>query len=652
MTQQIRTRLLDRDDLYRLKVVGDVAITPDGSRIAYTVRQADQSIDGYKSNIYIWSGTDTRQFTRGGKDSAPRWSPDGSMLAFLSARSGEPQLYLLRSSGGEAVQITHLQKGAGEPVWSPDSRMIAFVAPTSYPTDSSEQPESGDTKSELSRVINRAMFKFDGRGFIYSTRQHIFVLDVESRDCRQITEGDFNESSVCWAPDGRRLAFASNRRPNWDTERGTDIWTVPATGGTPLRFTHSPGQWEEPAFSPDGRALAYVGYPLPENEPATYYDQIWLTDAEGETKNLLDGCDLDVGRSLVSDWGAFSGRTLTWDAHGISFVSSSRGKTNIYRIRNGDVSPVTEGAHDITSFAIAENGYICYSKADFSHPAEIFLDRGSGEEQISHENDPLLAEVELHVPQRVVATSNDGQEVEGWLLKPSEFEPSQTYPLLLYIHGGPESAYGHTFFHELQWWTAQGFGVAFCNPRGSTSYGRAFKEAIRGDWGNLDFQDIVAFHDQVASTPWVDRNRMVAAGGSYGGFMINWLAGHTDRFAALCTQRSICNMVSQGGTSDLAPFREERLGGTPERTPERLWDQSPLKFVSNVKTPMLILHQEQDHRCPIEQGEQWFSALKRLGVRVRFIRFPEESHGLSRAGKPSRRFARLGYMADWFRTFV
>ena len=259
-----------------------------------------------------------------------------------------------------------------------------------------------------------------------------------------------------------------------------------------------------------------------------------------------------------------------------------------------------------------------------------------------------MAKAEPIEPEYVTFEGADGVEIDGWVMKPAGFTEGQRYPLIVYIHGGPVFAYGETFFHEFQTLAAAGFGVFYCNPHGSSSHGQQFQVSIMGDWGNLDYRDMMAGVDLVAELPWVDEHRLGVAGGSYGGFLTNWLISHTDRFAAACTERSICNAVSQGGTSDWAATRGERLLATPEGDPDRLWAMSPLKYVRNVKTPTLIIHSERDDRCPIEQGEQWFMALKRLRVPVRFVRFPEESHGLSRGGKPSRRVERLGYITEWF----
>lgn len=653
-------RPIERDDLYRLKVVGDAHISPDGATIAYVVKRLDRDQDDYLSTIHIWEGADTRAYTAGPSDSCPRWSPDGPWLAFLSSRDGKKQIYVMSARGGEAVRCTEQKLGAGEPVWSPDSSRIAFAGSVPFGEQAEEDPEAatpmnGDAKKKPARtkVIDRALFKLDGAGFTHDQRSHIFVLDVEAKSVKQLTNGDYNDGSPAWSPDGKHIAFSANRHPNWDVRRGSDIWIVPAEGGALRRVTGQDGQWGDPVFSPDGRHIAYTGYPIPDAGTPDFFPQLWSIDRNGaNATNLLSNHDVEVRHSIGSDWNVGAEAGIVWSSQGIAFLTTERGTANVYRWMNGDIVPITIGRHDVATFSIADDGTIAYSVSDATHPAEIFVCRDGVATQASHENDKMLAALDLQSPDLVRVSGADGEDVEGWIMKPVGYTEGQTYPLLLYIHGGPATAYGETFHHELQWWAAQGFGVAYCNPHGSAAYGKRFQEAIRHDWGNRDFADVMAFTDFVAALPWVDEHRMAAAGGSYGGFMVNWVAGHTDRFAALCTQRSICNVVSQGGTSDFAPFRRDTSGGTPEGDPERLWNQSPLKYAHNVRTPTLILHQEQDHRCPIEQGEQWFTALKRMGVPTRFIRFPEESHGMSRTGKPSRRYDRLGYMREWFRTYV
>jgi len=648
-----KKRPLSRDDLYRLKLVGDANISPDGSRVAYVVRSLDKDKDEYVGNIHVWQDGQTRQFTSGGKDSTPRWSPDGSQLAFLSGRAEKNQLFVIPVGGGEAVQMTTLDLGAGEPVWAPDSRRIAFAAQVEFPPRDEEQKKK-DERRAPTKVIDRAIYKFDGAGFTFGRRSHLFRLDLDTREVTQLTDGDFNERFPAWTPDGRQIAFAANRNPNWDTERGSDIWIIAAEGGDPRQMTTQSGAWFAPTFSPDGSRIAYLGWPLVDDEEPDYWNQVWVADRSlKKCANILDGTDLNEGHSVGTDWaGGGPDSSLRWTAAGLHFMVSERASSNVLRWTGKKLEPVTRGQHDVSSYSVADDGTVAYVSSDETRPAEVFISGKGKPRQISAENAALLEQLQLQAPDQIVLRGADAEEIEGWVLKPVGFASGQKYPVLLYIHGGPATCYGHTFFHELQWWAAQGYGVAYSNPHGGSSYGRGFQNSIRHDWGNRDYRDIMSFTDEVVNLPWVDRSRLAAAGGSYGGYMVNWLAGHTDRFAAFCAQRSICNMVSQGGTSDFAAFRQDRSGGTPEGNPEKLWDQSPLKFASKAKTPTLILHQELDHRCPIEQGEQWFSALKRLGVPVRFIRFPEESHGMSRGGKPSRRFDRLGYMRDWFARYV
>ena len=533
--------------------------------------------------------------------------------------------------------------------------MIAFAAASEFTTaDKAKYPTVGNEKPEdRAKVIDRAVYKFDGAGFTFDRRYHLHVYDVAATSIRQLTDGDFNDRARPGQPDSRHIAFCANRNPDWDVKRGLDVWIIAVEGGEPRQITKGGGFWGDPVFSPDGRQIAYLGMPFEDGEDIDFYTQVWVSDRSGsDPVNILNSATIDAGRSVGSDWAAGGTTATSWNKRGLYFISSVKASSLIYHWSGKDVTNHTPGEHDIMTFSVAANGTVAYAKSDETSPAEVFLLTNGKERQITSENAELLTSLTLAKPQRFSFVGADKEHAEGWVLKPVGAISGQTYPLLLYIHGGPATAYGHSFFHELQWWAAQGFGVAYCNPHGSSSYGRNFQNCIRHDWGNRDYVDIMAFSKIVSELNWVDEKRMAAAGGSYGGYMVNWMAGHTDKFAAYCTQRSICNMVSQGGTSDFSAFRQERSGGTPEGNPDILWNQSPLKYASNAKTPTLILHQELDHRCPIEQGEQWFSAMKRMGVPVRFIRFPKESHGMSRGGKPSRRYDRLGFMLEWFQRYV
>ena len=648
-------RLLERSDLFTLKIVGDVTHSACGSIVAYSVKSMSEDRDEYVSTIHAASDGKSSQYTWGRQDSEPRLSPDGSRLAFISRRTGSAQLYVMRTDGGEPVRVTDLELGAGTAVWAPDSRRIAFAADTRWESSPDSHKATGPENPERrpTKIIDRALYKFDGEGYTYNRRSAVFIVDLQSCEVRQLTNGDSYDDAPAWSPDGRHIAFDSNRDGHWDLKRRSDIWMVPSVGGEAVRVTNGDGVWHLPTFSPDGRSLAYVGYPAFDDQEPDDFAQLWTCDRRGRLAlNLLAGTDLAVGRSLGSDWSGGGNSRPVWTGQGIFFLASVRGSTNIYRASNSAVQAFTRGQQDVMSFSVACDGSIAYSKSDMRHPAEVFLLTAQDEKQVTHANSELLDSIIMPEPERFCVAGAEGHDIEGWIFRPTALSEGQRYPLLLYIHGGPATAYGYSFFFELIWWASRGYGVAFCNPHGSSTYGRSFQQSIKHDWGNRDYRDIMAFVDAVVDLPWVDGSRLAAAGGSYGGFMVNWLAGHTDRFAAFCAQRSICNMVSQGGTSDIAPFRRFTIGGTPEESAEHLWNLSPLKYVSEVRTPTLILHQEQDHRCPIEQGEQWFSALKRLNVPVRFVRFPDESHGMSRGGKPSRRYERLGLMLEWFNRYV
>lgn len=644
---------LAADDIFRLTLVGDAQISPDGEKIAYVHKTLDREKNDYLSSIYLWQDGESRRYSAGEKDSAPRWSPDGKALAFLSGREGKAQIFLLPSGGGEARRLTEQKLGAGAPVWSPDSRFIAFSGPVSlFPEDDEESDEEKPTPTH---VIERAVFKMDGVGLIDRRRLHLFVVDVSSGGVEQITDGDWDDLSPAWSPDGSHIAFSGDRDREWDLRAASDVWLVPREGGEPRRLTDGRGLWTSPCFSPDGSSLAFAGYAREEGETPTYYVQLWTAPrGGGEPVNLLAGTDLMVGDSVMADWSTAGDGNPHWTEQGLFFAVSERGSTNIYRWR-GELQKLTEGRHHVMDFSVAGK-HIVATVSTLTEPAEIY--QGTvGDKQVrlkraTEHNRVFLVERTVVEPERLTFKGAGGAEVDGWLMRPTGYQEGKKYPLILYMHGGPHVAYGETFFDEFQALAGEGFGVFYCNPHGSTSCGQAFQTSIIGDWGNLDFQDIMAAADLLEGLPWVDANRLGVAGGSYAGFMTNWVISHTDRFAAACTERSICNHLSQGGTSDWAATRGERLGGTPEGAPDELWKRSPLKYVSQVKTPTLIIHSERDDRCPIEEGEQWFMALKRLRVPVRLVRFPEESHGLSRAGKPSRRVERMGYITEWFKRYL
>lgn len=657
-------RALTFDDLSKLNFLGDAQIHPDGKRVACVKRVVDSEKDEYVSRIWLWEDGVDRQYTAGPNDSTPRWSPDGKSLAFVAKREekGKPRIYLLNSDGGEAVAITDKDWDVSGIEWSPDSKRIAFVRSISTdefgvpkdPDPETEGSEEKKPKKASTKLSQRLAFKGDGAGFIWDKRRHIFVIDVGSHETIQITQGDFHHGSPAWSPDGAHIAFTANRNPNWDTEIDSQIWEVDSQGSEPRLVSSRRGMWDSPTYSPDGKQLTFAGDEISEDKPVTGFNRLWRIDVDGTNLTDLTGsADIEVGNSAITDNKLDVQDSFFWNDEGIWFIATISGASNIYRWDDG-FHPMTEGQHDIRDFSLAGSA-AAYTVADELHPAEIFKvsDIRSDEEprQLTSANEALLSEVQLSTPERVSFTGSQGEEVEGWLLRPNSTTGS-VHPLVLYMHGGPQAAYGYSFFHEMQALAGLGFGILLFNPHGSSSYGEAWTSAIHGDWGNRDFEDVMRAANMAAALEWVDEKKLAIAGGSYGGYITSWAIGHTDRFAAAIIERSLVNMLSFVGTTDIPNWWQYAWRTTIEKDPIKLWSMSPIAYLSQMSTPSLIIHSENDHRCPVEQGEQIFVGLRERGIPTRFVRFPEESHGLSRGGKPSRRLERLNEIRSWLEKYT
>ncbi len=643
-------RPLEPKDLYRLRLVSSPQISPDGQRVAYVLKQLDEEKNDYVTNIYVVDlAGGVRQYTTGNKDSSPRWSPDGRWLAFLSGRKEASQIHLISTTGGEGVAITARKLGAGVPFWSPDSSAIVFVGAVS--TDPEEEAETKDRQKDenkiaKTRIVERASYKLEGAGFIGNRRRHLFLVDVAERKVEQLTQGDFHDDAPAWSPDSRHIAFATNRNPRWDVSTEGDIYLIPRDGGEVRRLTAG-GSFTRPVFHPNGSRIAFIGHANPSEvfAPLRLYSTARDgTDFRDELGTWDGGLINDVSSDVVlSD----DGLGLVWLEHGLHFVGVERGVANVY-CADGAVRPATEGRHTVTEFSVASNGSIAYTCADATHLPDVYLQADGATQQLTHENDAFLEEVEIFTPERFTYSGANGEESEAWLLAPRGHEHGK-HPLLAYIHGGPQTTYGEAFFFEYQFLAGQGFGVLFPNIHGSSSYGREYQISIWRNWGSIDCEDVLAATRAAATRPWVDDARKGIVGGSYGGFMTNWVLSHSDEFKAGVTERCLSNIVSFMGTSDFGWLWNTVWGVHPEEDVEKLWDMSPMKYVKNITVPLMVIHSHGDDRTPFEQGEQLFVALRRLGVETKFVMFPEEGHGLSRAGKPSRRVERIEYICDWFR---
>jgi dipeptidyl aminopeptidase/acylaminoacyl peptidase len=656
------------EDLLALPVLNDPQISPDGSRIVCTVTTVDREAHAYRTHLWVVpaDGGEAWQLTTAPfRDTGPRWSPDGTRVAFVSDRSGEKQVWVIRADGGEARPLTSGRIAPSDLAWSPDGRWIAFVG--------KPQPAARD-ESDV-RVISRLRYKQDGEGFWDGRWKQVFAVPADGGEIRQVTQGDCDHLWPAWSPDGAWIAYTANPDPEADLTNAADVWVVPAPqGGEPggragepaapaRRLTHGAGPAQSPAWSPDGTRIAYIGH---DNAcwGATNWG-VWVVPAEGGVPVCLTRAfDRSAGHHIITDMRAHpSAGGLAWSPDGsrLFFMAAMGGSTQIASIpaSGGEVRLETEGAHELIGCSLDQSGRrLACIESDPLTPGEVAIgDLGSGPAALRRLTDmtgPLLRGVALARPERFQFESADGWTVEGWAMRPPAAADGQRVPAILEVHGGPHGAYGNAFFHEFQVLCAQGYGVIYMNPRGSQGYGQAFTAATRHDWGGKDYEDLMRGVDHCLATfPWIDPDRLGVAGGSYGGFMTNWIVGHTQRFRAAVTMRSISNAYSQWGTSDLAYMKGFwEYPGEPWESPQFYLERSPITYVRQMRTPLLILHSENDLRCPIEQAEQLFVALRKQGTPTLFVRFPGESHDLSRNGQPRHRVERLRHILTWFRTHL
>ncbi|HLZ56096.1 MAG TPA: S9 family peptidase [Ktedonosporobacter sp.] len=675
-------RSITIEDLYKIKFLGRPRISADGQRIAFVITTIDEQKHEYQSAIWVSpvSGSEPRRFTSGPANAgSPAWSPDGRWLAFVSEREGElsaqnkkeqkkhgkdkPQIWVMPTDGGEARQLTFMEHGASAPVWSPDSKQLLFNAQVG-PAD--EETEDGKPLPKV-RVIDRLWYRLDGVGFIDERRSHLFLIDASGGEPRQLTDGDWDDGDAAWSPDGTQIAFVSNHNEDRWRLPGDDVYTLSLKGGSmgELRcLTNGELACSSPAWSPDGKSIAFLGSAKIRSAGQTY-----LYTIGADAQNAAGICLSREFEGSCSDWtnsdigDEHLAPTPQWSADGktLYVLASQRGAGRIYAIAasGSDTQPMTLTPGDIhvRDFTIDQaKQTIALLVGGPTRPQEIFActTMPSGElRRISDANEALFSEFTLAEPERITYAGEGGWPIDGWILKPHNFDPAKQYPLVVEVHGGPHTQYGYGFFHEMQVLVAEGYVVFYTNPRGSIGYGYDFSNAVRGAWGEKDSIDILLGVDELLKQGYIDGQRLAITGGSYGGFMTNWLIGHTDRFKVAITDRCVSNMASMFGSSDIGwDLAEDNLETTPWENLDKYMHMSPIKYVQNMHTPLLIIHSEQDLRCNIEQAEQLFSALKWMGREVEFVRFEGQSHGLSRGGHPKSRLERLRHMQRWFAKYL
>ena len=663
-------RIITAEDLYKFQLITEAEIEPDGSHVVYSVQRVDPKTEKKYANLWVvpTQGGDPVQFTTGDQvDTKPIWSPDGSQIAFLSNRENEKQfqLYLIPFQGGEAHKLTDLKGTFNFIKWSPDGEKLLCQFRKKDPE--AIEREKNETKKELgvvARHVKRVFYKLDGDGYLPHERWHIWVIDASSGESQQLTDGAvFDEIHPKWSPDGKQIVYLSNQAQDPDLEPDeVDLFIMDYQGGKSRKLNTPVGPKQLPVFSPDGKWIAYVGS---EGKGMWWQDHsLWVvpSDGKGEARNLTGNYHLDVYNSLINDLpGGFPETPVVWsaDGSGIYFLDTHHGKTRILFLeidQEKGVETILEPDGVQGSYTLDKAGsMLAYLQATFTSPAEVWVHdlKGKKSNKLTAVNDALLAELDLGVIEEAWFDSSDGTKVQGWILTPPGFEESKTYPSIMEIHGGPRAQYGSIFMHEFYYLAAQGYVVYFCNPRGSRGYGEDFAKAIWNDWGTVDYQDLMAWADHLQEKPYIDPERMGVTGGSYGGYMTVWIIGHTNRFKAAVTQRCVSNWLSMYGSSDMNwAFQCEFGDQPPWEAFENFWRQSPIKYIGNATTPTLVIHSEYDLRCPIEQGEQVFVSLKKLGVETEMVRFPDEFHGLSRGGRTDRRVVRLHHMQRWFDRYL
>jgi dipeptidyl aminopeptidase/acylaminoacyl peptidase len=651
------SRTFDAHDLFGLQVASDPQISPDGRRIAYVRRSGDIMTDRMRPSIWLIdtaSGEQAPLVAGPGNHMAPRWSPDGTRLAYIStAEGGAAQLYVRWIASGEAVRITGLPNAPSSIDWSPDGRHLAYVmlVPNEGPRlgRAPSRPEGAQWAEPLQQITAVA-YRADGEGFVRPGFRQLFVVPADGGAPRQLTFGEFHhDGSIDWSRDGRSIYFSTNRSPDWERDpENSDVYAVDVSAATLRRLTDRAGPDGSPVVSPDGRQIAYLGYD--DRGYAYTQTQLYVMNRDGSNRRALTGgFDRDVGSPV---WAA-DGRSIY-----VSYDES--GSTEVARVGlDGSVRTVAEGLsgseldrpYSGGSYSVARDGSLAITAGSATRPAEVALVRGGSRRTLTRLNDDLLGHKALGEVRRIEGrSSHDQRPIEAWLTLPPGHSEGQRHPLILEIHGGPWAAYGPHFSTDNQLYAAAGYAVLSVNPRGSTSYGQEFADLIHRAYPGNDYDDLISAVDSAIAAGVADPERLFVTGGSGGGVLSSWIIGRTNRFRAAAVQKPVINMTSQVLTADATPyFARYWFGAMPWEDHEAYWRRSPLSLAGNIRTPALVIVGAEDQRTPPSEAEQLYTALQLRGVPTALIRVPGASHNL--VGRPSQNAARVSAILEWFRRY-
>ena len=658
--QETSKRAMTVDDLLAVKVVSDPQVSPDGTLVVYGVSEVDREANKSNSSLYLVptaGGEPRRLTTTPGSNDHPRWSPDGKSIAFTSDRSGSSQVWLLPIDGGEPRQVTKLPIDVSGPIWSPKGDKIAFVAEV-YPGKSPEETAKTDeekSKDQTSMKVYESLPVRHWTTWDAGKRSHLFVCEIDdgkSTDLipdweKNVPPAPFGGSSdYAWGTNGDFLVFTSEPRENHAWSTNTDIWYIPAGGGDPLNVSaDNKGADGQPAFAPDGSKGAIVS-----QARAGFEADQWVLKVRDIGGNRV----VDLTGKLDRPVQSFS---WTPDSKSILTVVEDSGSQVILKLDAGGGEPtrlVEGGANTSAQPANPDGSAVVYLHSDVTRPNEVFYLARPGAEptRLTDHNGPLLAKLDLPKAESFTFKGAQGDEVQGWLVRPPGFDESKSYPVLFLIHGGPQGAWQDVWHSRWSYglFAAPGYAVVAINPRGSTGFGQLFTDQISQDWNGKVYEDLMLGLDHALKTyEFLDESRMAAAGGSYGGYMVDWIAGHTDRFKALITHAGVFDLTSMNVTTEELWFPEWEFGGSPWDTPEMHQAMSPSTYIANFKTPTLVIHGALDFRVPDAQGLGMYTALQRMGVPSRYVFFPDEGHWIN---KPGNRVAWWNEVHDWLAEYL
>lgn len=642
---QAKPKLLDKETFMDMESIGGPSIAPDGKQIVFTRTWVDKTKDRYRSNLWIIdidSGR-VRELTSGNfSDSSPVWSPDGKRIAFLSDRDGTTQLHILWLDTREVAQLTHLETAPGNLRWSPDGKQLAYTAFVSDndPILSVKLPDRprGAEWARPAVIVDRLQWASDGRGPLPRGFTHVYVIDATLGGTpRQITSGKYNHNAPEWSADGRTIYLTGIRKPEAEYLRGdSEIYAVDLTSLEVKTLTDRQGPDGNPQVSPNGEWIAYTGYD--DKKFTNHVASIYLMNRQGGAKKVwVEG--------LLS-----SPQNLTWapDNSGLYYSVEEKGSSHVYFARvTGSPRKVTDGVQILNGFSLANNGQAAAVRTSFKQPGALVtfnVREPAKMKELVDVNQDVLGGVKLGEAEELWYTSKDGLKIQGWLIKPANFEAGKKYPMVLWIHGGPWSMYSVAFNWAFQNFAANGYAVLYTNPRGSTGYGQEFVNGIQYSYPGKDYDDLMAGVDAALAKGFIDDRNLFVCGGSGGGVLTAWIVGHTDRFAGAVSMRPVINWHSFVGTTDGSSWYHQ-FQKYPWEDPMEFAVRSPLHHVAKVKTPTMVMTGEADLRTPMTQSEEYYRALKMLKKETLLVRMPEEYHGWRR---PSHQLLQQLYLQAWF----